>query len=131
MDQNSINSTDALAPVSVQGNVMLIINQMGWSPSLGKDDGRIGGYSAELAEMELVPMVMQWCLPNLEAEIQAPLMYQTNTEYSYASLVDDATRSEDGKSSTWSKAVCRALFSNLARVLRTQLHMLGLVGEPP
>ncbi|KAL6829025.1 hypothetical protein J3E69DRAFT_226831 [Trichoderma sp. SZMC 28015] len=81
--------------------------------------------------MELVPMVMQWCLPNLEAEIQAPHMYQTNTEYSYASLVDDATRSEDGKSSTWSKAVCRALFSNLARVLRTQLHMLGLVGEPP
>ncbi|QYS97603.1 hypothetical protein H0G86_004828 [Trichoderma simmonsii] len=110
---------------------MLIINQMGWSPSLGKDDGRIGGYSAELAEMELVPIVMQWCIPNLEAEIQAPHMYQTNTEYSYASLVDDATISEDGKSSTWSKAVCRALFSNLAQVLRTQLHMLGLVGEPP
>lgn len=81
MDQNSINSTDALAPVSVQGNVMLIINQMGWSPSLGKDDGRIGGYSAKLAEMELVPMVMQWCLPNLEAEIQALRVYQTNTEY--------------------------------------------------
>ncbi|KAF3073436.1 hypothetical protein CFAM422_004327 [Trichoderma lentiforme] len=98
MDQNSINSTDALAPVSVQGNVMLIINQMGWSPSLGKDDGRIGGYSAELAEMELVSMVMQWCLPNLEAEICTSTSCVLD-QYGvlYASLMDDATGPKEGE----------------------------------